>query len=74
MIIKAKDIRYGDEFLADDGKKLVVAEVKRTRSFRMSLEGYPDAYAIMVFWKKIGDWSLFHPEAEVELLKRREVA
>lgn len=63
--MKASAILPGDVFKDDAGRHLTVASAKPTRAFRMALEGYPERYAIMVFWKGFSEWELFHPDDDL---------
>lgn len=63
--MKAKEVREGDVFADGDGKRFTVIEAKPTRAFKMSLEGNPDAYAIMISYRPSREWTLAHPEEDI---------
>jgi hypothetical protein len=65
--VKAKDIKPGDVFPDAVGVLWTVASADRAPAFKLSLEGHPDMAAIMVTYRGgQGDWTLYHPEQEVD--------
>lgn len=63
--MKAKEVKKGDVFADEDGKRFTVIEAKQTRAFRMSLAGHKEAYAIMISYRPGREWTLAHPEEDI---------